>query len=71
MALRILRRRKGCFIGLPSGSDGRESACNVGDPGSISGLGKCPGEGNGYSLQYSCLDNSMDRGTVHRAPMGS
>ena len=42
--------------------DGKESACNVGDLGSIPGLGKSPGEGNGNPLQYSCLENSMDRG---------
>ena len=47
--------------GLPGGSDNKESACNVGDVGSIPGLEKCPGEGNGYPLLYSCLDNSMDR----------
>jgi len=45
-----------------SGSDGEEFACNVGDLGLIHGLGKSPGEGNGYPLQYSCLENSMDRG---------
>ena len=48
--------------GLPGGSDGKESACSAGDPGSIPGLGKSPGEGNGYPLQYSCLENPMDRG---------
>ena len=42
------------------GSDGKESFSNVGDPGSIPGLGRSPGEGNGNSLQYSCLDNLMD-----------
>ena len=45
--------------------DGEEIACNVGDPGLIPGLGRSPGEENGYPLQYSCLDrgkNSMDRG---------
>ena len=56
-------------MGFPGGSDGKESACNEGDPGSIPGLGRSPGEGNGYPLQYSCLENSMDRGawwaTVH------
>ena len=51
-------------------SNGKESACKyVGDLSSISGSGRSPGEGNGYSLQYSCLENSMDRGawwaTVH------
>ena len=51
------------------GSDGRESACNAGDPCMIPGSRKSPGEGNGYPLQYSCLENSMERGawwaTVH------
>ena len=59
-----------CFPGFPGGSDGKASACNVGDPGSISGLGRSPREGNGNPLQYSCLENSMDGGTwkatVHR-----
>ena len=40
---------------FPGGSDGKESTCNVGDPGSVPGLGRSPGEGNGYPLQYSCL----------------
>ena len=48
--------------GFPDGSDGRESACNEGDLGSIPGSGKFPGEGHGNPLQYSCLENSMDRG---------
>ena len=51
------------------GTDSKESACNAGDPGSIPGLGGSPGEGNGNPLQYSCLENSVDRGawwaTVH------
>ena len=42
---------------LPGGSDGKESACNVGDPGSIPGLGRSPGEGHGNPLQHSCLEN--------------
>ena len=46
---------------LPGGSDGEDSACSVGDLASIPGLGGFPGEGNGYPLQYSCLENSMDR----------
>ena len=46
--------------GFPGGSDGKESAYNVGDPGSIPGLGRSLGEGNGNPLQYSCLENSMD-----------
>ena len=49
-------------IDFPGGSDGKASAYNVGDPGSIPGLGRSPGEGNGNPLQYSCLENSMDRG---------
>ena len=44
-------------------SDGKTSAYNAGDPGSISGSGRFPGEGNGNPLQYSCLENPMDRGT--------
>ena len=55
-----------CF---PGGSDGKESACNAGNLGSIPGWGRFPGEGNGYPLQYSCLENSMDKeasqATVH------
>ena len=55
--------------GLPGSSDGKESACNAGDLGSIPGLGRFPGGGNGNPFQYSCLENSMDRGawraTVH------
>ena len=47
--------------GFPSGSDGKESACNARDRGSIPGLERFPGEGNGYPLQYSCLENSIDR----------
>ena len=47
--------------GFPGGSDGKESACSVGDPGSIPGSGGSPGEGSGNSLQYSCLGNPMDR----------
>ena len=49
-------------LGFPGGSDGKESACNAGDPGSIPGSGRSPGEGNGNLLQYSCLKNPMDRG---------
>ena len=55
--------------GFPGSSVGKESTYNAGDPGSIPGSGRCPGEGNGNPLQYSCLENSMDRGawwaTVH------
>ena len=49
--------------GFPSRSDSKESACSAGDLGSVPGLGRFPGEGNGNPLQYSCLENSMDRGT--------
>ena len=49
--------------GFPGGSDSKESACNAGDPGSIPGSGRSPGEGNDYPLQYSCLENSMDKGS--------
>ena len=48
------------FLGFPCGSAGKESTCNVGDLGLIPGLGKSPGEGKGYPLQYSGLENSMD-----------
>ena len=57
-------------VGFPGSSAGKESACNVGDWGSIPGSGRSPGGGNGNPLQYSCLENSMDRGvwraTVHQ-----
>ena len=57
-------------MGFSGGLVGKESACNAGDLNSIPGSGRFPGEGNGYPLQYSCLENPMDRGawwaTVHR-----
>ena len=49
-------------MGFPSGSYGKESACNAGDLGSLPGSGSSPGEGNDYPLQYSCLENFIDRG---------
>ena len=52
------------ILGFPNGSVGKESACNVGDLGSIPGLGRSPGEGNDNPLQYSGLENSMDRGVL-------
>ena len=56
-------------MGFPGSSDGKETACNAGDLGSISGSGRSLGEGNGNPLLYACLENSMDRGalwaTVH------
>jgi len=59
-----------CLVCIfPGGSDVKASACNAGDPGSIPGSGRFPGEGNGNPLQYSCLQNFMDGGaswaTVH------
>ena len=56
-------------LGFPGGSDSKEATCSVGDPGSIPRWGRSSGEGNGHPLQYSCLENPMDRGawraTVH------
>ena len=49
-------------LGFPRWLSGKESACQAGDMGSIPGLGRSPGEGNGDPLQYSCLENAMDRG---------
>ena len=61
-------KRKGGMIicqqwGFPRKPVGKESACSAGDPGSIPGLGRSPGEGNDNPLQYSCLKNPMDKGT--------
>ena len=57
-------------LGFPGGSVGKESARNAADPHLIPGLGRSPGEGNDNPLQYSCLENPMDKGawqaTVHR-----
>ena len=59
-------------MGFPCASDSKESDCNEEDPGSICGSGRSPGEGHGYPLHYSCLENPMDRGawraTVHGIP---
>ena len=49
-------------ISFPGDSDSNKSACNAGNPGSFPGSGRSPGERNGYPLQYSCLENAMDRG---------
>ena len=54
---------KGTTRDFPGGSEVKASACNVGDPGSVPGSGRSPGEGNGNPLQYSCLENPMDGGT--------
>ena len=60
-------------MGFPGGKESKESACSAGDLGLIPGLGRSPGEGNGNPLQYSCLENPMDRGawqaTVHGVTM--
>ena len=57
------------FFSFPGGSDGKESACNAGDPGLIPVSGRTLGGGHGYPFQYSCLENPVDRGawwaTVH------
>ena len=50
------------LVGFPGGSDGKASACNEGDPGSIPGSGRVPGEGIGNPPQHSCLENPMDGG---------
>ena len=55
---------------FPGGSYGKEYACSVGDPGLIPGLETSPGEGNGYPLQHSCLENPMDRGAWRAAVHG-
>ena len=56
--------------GFPDGSDGKEFACNAGDLGSIPGSGRSSGEGNGNSLQYSCLENPKDRGAWWATVLG-
>ena len=59
------------FLGFPCGSAGKGSACNVGDPGSIPGLGRSPGGGQGNTLQYSCLENPHgQRSLVGYSPLG-
>ena len=59
------------ILGFPDGSDSKESACHAGDLGSNTGLGRFPGEGNDYPLQYSGLENSVDRRTWQATFMGS
>ena len=55
-------------VGLPGGSDGKESACNAEDLGLIPGMGRSSGEGNGNPLKYSHMENSMDRGAMDYSP---
>ena len=60
-------------LGFPGGSDGKESVCNAGDLGLIPGSGRSPAEGNGNLIQYTCLENYMDKGAwwarVHGAAL--
>ena len=59
------------ILGLPGGSDGKESTCNAGDPGSIPGWGRSSGEGHGNPLEYSCLENPyVQRSLVGYSPWG-
>ena len=58
------------LLDFPGGSDGKASAYHVGEPGSIPGFGRSPGEGNGNPLQYSCLENPMDGGAWWAAVHG-
>ena len=66
---KMSRQKSSALNIFPGSSDGKASAYNAGDPGSISGLGRYPGKENGNPLQYSCLENPMDKGacwtTVH------
>ena len=59
------------FKGFPDSSDGKETTCSAGDPGSIPGLGRSPGEGEGYPLQYPCLGNSWTEEPGRLQSMGS
>ena len=63
-------KNSGIALGFPGGSDGKASAYNVGDLGSIHGSGRHPGGGNGNPLLYSCLENSMERSLVGYSPWG-
>ena len=57
-------------MGFLGGSEDKASACNAGDPGLVPGLGRSPGEGNGSPLQYSCLENPMERSSAGYSPWG-
>ena len=57
-----MRLLEGYLMSFSGGSDGKESSCNAGEMSLIPGFGKSPGEMNGYPLQYSCLENSLERG---------
>ena len=72
-SLRVCVFLSGCstsYMGFPHSSVGKSSACNAGDPSSLSGLGRFPGGGNGNPLQYSCLENPVDRGAWQAAVHG-
>ena len=69
--LDIIEQLSLSLLGFPGGSDGKESACNVGDLSSIPGLGRCPGEGNGIPLQYSCLKIPWKEEPCRLQSMGS
>ena len=60
----LLLGSESVLVGFPGGSAGKESACSAGDPGFVPGSGRSPGEGQGNPLQFSCLENSMDRGAM-------
>ena len=66
----MYRQQQNLQLILPGGSVGKESTCSTGDLGSIPGLGRSPGEGNGNPLQYSCLENFMDTGAWWAAVHG-
>ena len=69
--LPILYKRGICHKIIPGGSDGKESAYNMGDSGSTPGSGRSPGEGNGNPLQYSCLENPMEPGGLQSVGLQS
>ena len=61
----VIAKEYRVFLSFPGGSDGEESTCDAGDLGSIPGLGRSPGEGKGYPLQYSGLEDSMNHTVGH------
>ena len=63
-------KKKHTHTGCPGGSESKESACKAGDPESVLGSEGSPGEGNGYPLQYSCLENSIHRSLAGYSPWG-
>ena len=66
----VFKAPRKCINGLSGSSDGKEAACSAGDLGSIPGLGRSPGGGHGTPLQYSRLENPMDRGAWRLCPWG-